>query len=576
MKLISIKIKKHYLFKDTTLDFTIPGTELPADFILFAGENGTGKTQLLLLIYYITKFKIPTNLFECYFKLDILIENYEITSFALRSDSFQSLMNYQNQKCLIHIIKNPKTDQIIIDIPLLKKKFPLPLLTKDDIKTLKSIIGIQFLDNTNNLIPDRSVNVFSESIIIGEKSLKSDDTYLKRIASDYFSDINDRRFLESIDRRKAITKFDRKIYRGQTTQYSTMKGDVRLPFAFFTINKCFKKIKSRLRLVVDADRSEVYFTKDGKQLFSFTQLSAGEKRIISINNISSVVGHNKGNPILIDEPEIGLHPNWQKDLILLLKEYCTDHQFFISTHSPYILLDDSTISKTIISAQIRGKKNYFSKNLDIESYSAKEDIAITTFKLKDIFKVSDKPLILVEGRSDQILFNHLVTILKISDLEIQWIGSFNVNSNQEEFSGEDNMKWLLKSIKHNPNLINRKICCIFDNDSKIQSEQVAPKLFQFKLMDNSNSHFHKGIESLFDTDHCFDFAKFIKVKSFNNGLVTKSEIDKISLAKELIKLENSLFFKICKNLETSINDFLKFINNDQKTFSLTTKSDKSP
>ena len=40
--------------------------------------------------------------------------------------------------------------------------------------------------------------------------------------------------------------------------------------------------------------------------------------------------------IFIDEPELSLHPDWQRLLIPLLEYQGTEKQFFIASHSPYI------------------------------------------------------------------------------------------------------------------------------------------------------------------------------------------------------------------------------------------------
>jgi ABC-type Mn2+/Zn2+ transport system ATPase subunit len=50
--------------------------------------------------------------------------------------------------------------------------------------------------------------------------------------------------------------------------------------------------------------------------------------------------------VLIDEPEIGLHPAWQADFISLLKHStrgATDCHFFVATHSPHLVSDASDV-----------------------------------------------------------------------------------------------------------------------------------------------------------------------------------------------------------------------------------------
>lgn len=63
------------------------------------------------------------------------------------------------------------------------------------------------------------------------------------------------------------------------------------------------------------------------------RLSAGEKQLFSFlcYNIFA-----KNSSIFIDEPEISLHPDWQRHLIPLLLKQSSNNQFFMTTHSDLI------------------------------------------------------------------------------------------------------------------------------------------------------------------------------------------------------------------------------------------------
>lgn len=62
-------------------------------------------------------------------------------------------------------------------------------------------------------------------------------------------------------------------------------------------------------------------------------LSAGEKQMLSflVYNAFSVEA-----PIFIDEPELSLHPDWQRRLFPTLLDQQGSNQFIVSTHSPFI------------------------------------------------------------------------------------------------------------------------------------------------------------------------------------------------------------------------------------------------
>lgn len=73
-------------------------------------------------------------------------------------------------------------------------------------------------------------------------------------------------------------------------------------------------------------------------------LSSGEKHVLRL----FVETVNAGsNPVLIDEPEISLHVDWQHDLVPALRELAPGSQLILATHSPEVLsgLDDQEIHR---------------------------------------------------------------------------------------------------------------------------------------------------------------------------------------------------------------------------------------
>lgn len=59
--------------------------------------------------------------------------------------------------------------------------------------------------------------------------------------------------------------------------------------------------------------------------------------IISILHILSHLFFGKPNALIIDEPELSLHPQAQKKLLLLIAEASKKRQIILSTHSPYFV-----------------------------------------------------------------------------------------------------------------------------------------------------------------------------------------------------------------------------------------------
>lgn len=120
------------------------------------------------------------------------------------------------------------------------------------------------------------------------------------------------------------------------------------------------------------------------------EISSGEYHILmSFIGIYASIDHN--SLILIDEPEISLHPNWQMRYISYLKEIFKDYQschFLITSHSHFFASDlDGKHSKIIgLRRDFEDKieKVDLPKNLDTFGWSA-EDILYNIFNVRSFY-----------------------------------------------------------------------------------------------------------------------------------------------------------------------------------------------
>lgn len=72
---------------------------------------------------------------------------------------------------------------------------------------------------------------------------------------------------------------------------------------------------------------------DAANAVSSDALSAGEKQMLSFICYNAFY---KNSVIFIDEPELSLHVDWQRQLFPILEGQGTSNQFIIATHSPFI------------------------------------------------------------------------------------------------------------------------------------------------------------------------------------------------------------------------------------------------
>lgn len=82
------------------------------------------------------------------------------------------------------------------------------------------------------------------------------------------------------------------------------------------------------------NRYEIELRKDGREFF-ISQASSGEKEILNFL-LGIFALRTRGGLLVVDEPELHLHPRWQAVLHDLFRELAlsTGNQFLLSTHSP--------------------------------------------------------------------------------------------------------------------------------------------------------------------------------------------------------------------------------------------------
>jgi len=99
------------------------------------------------------------------------------------------------------------------------------------------------------------------------------------------------------------------------------------------INKFFQDTEKEITL--DENNSLIFKLKDKSYLTPY-QLSSGEKQILIIM-LNIMLLENKETILLMDEPEISLHVEWQKVFLETLLELNPNLQIIIATHSPAIV-----------------------------------------------------------------------------------------------------------------------------------------------------------------------------------------------------------------------------------------------
>jgi predicted ATP-binding protein involved in virulence len=135
------------------------------------------------------------------------------------------------------------------------------------------------------------------------------------------------------DTQKLITEYCNQLIKKNDLRpsqaYSTIKDILNEIFNIFDLNFSFSHLD---------EKDNVFFkNREGKE-FSIESLSTGEKTLLS-KIFHLYIGDYSGKIILIDEPELSLHPSWQGRVLEIYEKFCEtkNSQIFIATHSPQII-----------------------------------------------------------------------------------------------------------------------------------------------------------------------------------------------------------------------------------------------
>lgn len=105
--------------------------------------------------------------------------------------------------------------------------------------------------------------------------------------------------------------------------------------------KLFHDIVDRLfadtRKTIIRTENEIRFLQMGETLMPY-QLSSGEKQMLVIL-LTVLVEDQMPYVLFMDEPEVSLHIDWQKQLLDIIRQLNPNVQVILTTHSPAVIMD---------------------------------------------------------------------------------------------------------------------------------------------------------------------------------------------------------------------------------------------
>lgn len=313
----------------------------------------------------------------------------------------------------------------------------------------------------------------------------------------------------------------------------------------------------------------VQFEEFGKQM-EISQLSSGEKQIVFRGGfLLRNQGTINGATILVDEPELSLHPQWQLKIMNFLKSLFTDEngiqtsQLIVATHSPFIIHNDTRANDKVIvmrkndrgEVKILDKPEYYNWS----AATAVEEAFHVTPLLAD-----KNVVVFLEGETDEIYFNKAIEVFGIDDIKLSfnWIGHYSGgNKGKAENTGYKALDNAASFFKANPLIMHgKKVYLLYDCDTNKPYTQEGDLFVGAMTSNHQATLYKKGVENLLDLPADFDYDKFYKANFKTNDYGAAStivDLDKIALAGHIVGLPNEQLVSVLKNIKLEIEKILK-------------------
>lgn len=320
IRIKSIKFYNHIFFGNQKFEFYIDEKK-PAKNIIFAGENGSGKTKLLNELnsicnesFYLYTGESPKKLYELV--VDLSDDNFfdaDNGEHRIDEAKLEYVFDERNQKR--NVVKFLYKNNLVLNV----KRSEIKINTFK-INSLYSSVDI-------NYKPRRDINSITNKTLDDTANRSSDD-----IASDVIQLLIDIINQDNSDLDNWVNQNKGKIIPDDIFRVR-LKRFTNAFYLVFGDTLKFKRIKNN---------TIPLFEKGGNEI-EIQSLSSGEKQIIFrgvylLRNKNSL----KGVPVFIDEPELSMHPKWEEKIFdyyrkLFLEGNIQTSQIFIATHSEHVL-----------------------------------------------------------------------------------------------------------------------------------------------------------------------------------------------------------------------------------------------
>ena len=327
---------------------------LNRDLNIIFGLNGSGKTSLLKILHSAMKHQ-PISKKEAFFEnAEVKITSDErnfVKKIDLTEKSVKTIKQSQwhctdtDEKCFKHVYLS--TTRLFMDI----EKFTRPYMLDDkgeaeDIfnkifekglvnswASYYSIISKKIRDAQQEGL----TNIFNEVFREKSKLTKSSQEYDSNTAFEKVRNFLKRQnsvltigdFESFANRLKEDDLLERVVIQIENVESKIENYSAPI----YQLNEVVSKLFTGNKKVIFEDE-KIRVVTDEEKLINLSQLSSGEKNLLKILIELFLV---EDSSLLIDEPELSLHIDWQRDLVKTMRTLNPDAQIILATHSPDIL-----------------------------------------------------------------------------------------------------------------------------------------------------------------------------------------------------------------------------------------------
>ena len=477
-KIRKIAFKAHPVLGNLELDFTDPSGNV-VDTVIFAGENGTGKSTVLQELYETVANNAPH-------ELDLILEN--------ENKEIVSLRYFKR--------KNPPDNVILVTVEdKTVQNFYAP---SAEFKQQYPLLGI-YSDVDINFKADDIHSVTSLDVDLQGISHKSSQT-LPREIHQLFID------LSTLDAEELQNAYLSAKEKGEDTNNLPVKSRMerfKRAFSYMFPNLNFRRIDNQ------GKHKTILFQKDGIEI-PIDRLSSGEKQIIYRGGfLLRDANALKGAFVFIDEPEISMHPAWQQKIMEYYKRIFTDEngvqtsQIFAVTHSPFIIHNENRYNdKVIILARdssgkiiVKDKPSYYK--------CTSEDVVEDAFSVSHL-NAAPISTVYVEGETDELYFKRAVSVFGYHGLpfEFKWIG-YRDKQGKDTNSGAGALNHARHFLLQQQSSI--KYGLLYDCDQKKEPKEKERVMVHVMPRYENSKHISAGIENALILDD-IDMAPFYTSK----------------------------------------------------------------